>query len=205
MPPLPGPPDTRSKLRRALGIVGAAFCVLVAIGVAALFLALMSARKAGGAEQPSRVVAEGYQPAGPLPLQAARCGVDPSSAPHLLVANLGARRTVCSALVRETRVAESRTPKVTVRSSVVRCQALVLLETAAKWVSAPEYLPESRAVLDRMWELLFAGAEQWGEGKVIGLWAPSATTVPVSGKRQEAPSGNVPAPGWRGRYFARLS
>jgi class 3 adenylate cyclase len=59
-----------------------------------------------------------------------------------------------------------------------RCQALVLLETAAKWVSAPDYLPESRAVLDRMWELLFAGAEQWGEGKVIGLWAPSATTVP---------------------------
>ena len=59
-----------------------------------------------------------------------------------------------------------------------RCQALVLLETAAKWDSAPDYLPESRAALDRMWELLLAAVEQWGEGKVMGLWAPSATTVP---------------------------
>jgi class 3 adenylate cyclase len=59
-----------------------------------------------------------------------------------------------------------------------RCEALVLLESAAKWVSAPDYLPESRPVLDRMWELLFAGAEQWGEGKVIGLWAPSAIGNP---------------------------
>ena len=59
-----------------------------------------------------------------------------------------------------------------------RCQALVLIESAAKWVSAPDYLAGSRAVLDRMWERLFAGAEQWGEGKVIGLWAPSAITVP---------------------------
>ena len=59
-----------------------------------------------------------------------------------------------------------------------RCEALILLETAAKWVSAPDYLPESRAALDRMWELHFAGAEQWGEGKVIALWAPSATAAP---------------------------
>ena len=88
MPPLPSPPDTRSKLGRALGIGGVAFCVLLAIGVAALFLPLMSARKAGGAERPSGLVAEGYRRARPLPLRAARRGVDPRSAPQPLVANL---------------------------------------------------------------------------------------------------------------------
>jgi hypothetical protein len=63
MAPLPGPPDARSKLRRALGIGGAAFCVLVAVGVALLFLTLMSARNTGGAESPendaSKVAATG--------------------------------------------------------------------------------------------------------------------------------------------------
>jgi len=50
MSQFPGPPDTPSKLRRALGIGVTVFCVLVAVGVAALFLTLMSARKTGGAE-----------------------------------------------------------------------------------------------------------------------------------------------------------
>jgi hypothetical protein len=34
--PLPGPLDARSKLRRALGIGGAAFCVFLAIAIARL-------------------------------------------------------------------------------------------------------------------------------------------------------------------------
>jgi class 3 adenylate cyclase/pimeloyl-ACP methyl ester carboxylesterase len=59
-----------------------------------------------------------------------------------------------------------------------RCEALLLLETGAKWLSAPDYLPECEAVLDHMWELHFAGAEEWGEGKVFALWAPGAVGAP---------------------------
>jgi class 3 adenylate cyclase/pimeloyl-ACP methyl ester carboxylesterase len=59
-----------------------------------------------------------------------------------------------------------------------RCEALVLLETGARWVSAPDYLPESQVVLDRMWELHFTGVEQWGDGRVFALWAPSVMGVP---------------------------
>jgi hypothetical protein len=54
MYPLPGPPDARSKLRRALGIGGLALCVLVALGVAALFLTLIGATKTGGADSPEK-------------------------------------------------------------------------------------------------------------------------------------------------------
>src|SRR3954463_6355811 len=32
-----------------------------------------------------------------------------------------------------------------------RCNALVLIESAAKWSSAPDYLPELRAALDDYW------------------------------------------------------
>lgn len=71
MAPLPGPPDARGKLRRALGIGGAAFCVLVAVGVAALFLTFMSASKSGGAESPehyaSKVAATGPRERQPRP------------------------------------------------------------------------------------------------------------------------------------------
>ena len=48
MSTLPGPPVAPSKLRRALGIGAVALCVIVALGVAALFLALMGAGQAGG-------------------------------------------------------------------------------------------------------------------------------------------------------------
>lgn len=48
----PGPPDVPSKLRRALGIGGVTLCVLIALGVAALFLALMGPGQAGGSEAP---------------------------------------------------------------------------------------------------------------------------------------------------------
>ena len=33
-----------------------------------------------------------------------------------------------------------------------RCDALVLLETGAKWDWAPDYLPEERATIDAVWE-----------------------------------------------------
>jgi class 3 adenylate cyclase len=59
-----------------------------------------------------------------------------------------------------------------------RCDALVLLETAAKWDWADDYLPEARGVIDRMWELTLDAIEHWGEGKMIALWAPSATSRP---------------------------
>jgi class 3 adenylate cyclase len=68
-----------------------------------------------------------------------------------------------------------------------RCEALVLVETAAKWRSEPDYLPEAEAALDHMWERLFAGAEEWGEGTVFGLWGPSALGAP--GARQSLGSG----------------
>src|SRR3954467_14327544 len=59
-----------------------------------------------------------------------------------------------------------------------RCEALVLLEAGAKWVSAPDYLAESKAAIDRMWKLQFEAAEEWGEGKLFALWAPSAEGTP---------------------------
>jgi hypothetical protein len=93
--PLPGPLDARSKLRRALGIGGAAFCVFVAIGVAALFLTLMSARKAGSAEQPSRVSLRAISPRVPYRSKLNECGVDPSFAPHLLVARKQDAASTC--------------------------------------------------------------------------------------------------------------
>jgi len=62
-----------------------------------------------------------------------------------------------------------------------RCDALVLLETGAKWVSTPDYLPELREVFDETWARMFEGAERWGDGLVLGaLFAPSATSVPGS-------------------------
>jgi class 3 adenylate cyclase/pimeloyl-ACP methyl ester carboxylesterase len=62
-----------------------------------------------------------------------------------------------------------------------RCDALVLLETGAKWVTAPDYLPELREVFDRIWARVFESVEHWGDGMMIGtLFAPSATSVPGS-------------------------
>ena len=59
-----------------------------------------------------------------------------------------------------------------------RCEALVLLETAARWIAAPDHLPDHREDLERMWSLMFEGAERWGEGEVFRHWAPSASSVP---------------------------
>ncbi|TMK65889.1 MAG: adenylate/guanylate cyclase domain-containing protein [Actinobacteria bacterium] len=59
-----------------------------------------------------------------------------------------------------------------------RCEALVLLETGAKFDWAPDYLPALHAVWDRIWDLQLAGAEHWGDGRVFALWAPSAASAP---------------------------
>ena len=84
-----------------------------------------------------------------------------------------------------------------------RCEALVLLEAGAKWVSAPDYLPESKEAIDRMWELQFAAAEEWGAGKLFALWPPAPRELPVFGRRWEARSGSAQARAWRRPCFAR--
>ena len=59
-----------------------------------------------------------------------------------------------------------------------RCDALILHETAARWVEAPDYFTGEPA-LKRIWALFDSGALNWGDGQVIGgLWAPSAVSVP---------------------------
>ena len=61
-----------------------------------------------------------------------------------------------------------------------RCDALILLETAAKWISDPDYFPDE-AALEPLWTLFSEGGEKWGDGHVIlDLWAPSAMSVPGS-------------------------
>ena len=59
-----------------------------------------------------------------------------------------------------------------------RVDALILHETAARWVEAPDYFPGEPA-LDRLWSMFTNGADDWGSGHVIGeLWAPSAMSSP---------------------------
>ena len=61
-----------------------------------------------------------------------------------------------------------------------RCDALILLETAAKWVSDSDYFPDEPA-LEPLRTLFSEGGENWGDGRVIlDLWAPSAMSVPGS-------------------------
>jgi class 3 adenylate cyclase len=60
-----------------------------------------------------------------------------------------------------------------------RCDALVLLETGAKWDWAPDYLFEDRAWIDSVWEVMLERFPRWGEGGIAGdLWAPSASAGP---------------------------
>jgi class 3 adenylate cyclase len=59
-----------------------------------------------------------------------------------------------------------------------RCDALVLHETAPRWISDADYFADEPA-LERLWELFDSGAYDWGDGRVIGgLWAPSAMSTP---------------------------
>ncbi|MGI9085862.1 MAG: adenylate/guanylate cyclase domain-containing protein [Aeromicrobium sp.] len=59
-----------------------------------------------------------------------------------------------------------------------RCDGLVLLETAAKWQSDPDYLPEHRERLQHPWTVMLENVKRWGNGSVFALWAPSAATLP---------------------------
>jgi class 3 adenylate cyclase len=61
-----------------------------------------------------------------------------------------------------------------------RCDALILLETGAKWFWDFDYLAEESADLEALWELLQDRFALWGSGRVMELWAPSMTTVPGS-------------------------
>ena len=59
-----------------------------------------------------------------------------------------------------------------------RCDALVLHETAPRWISDTDYFADEPA-LDRLWALFDGGGINWGDGQVIGgLWAPSAMSMP---------------------------
>ena len=61
-----------------------------------------------------------------------------------------------------------------------RCEALVLLETAAKWASDAGYMANEPG-MDELSRMFTEGADHWGDGRVMGgLWAPSATAVPGS-------------------------
>jgi pimeloyl-ACP methyl ester carboxylesterase len=61
-----------------------------------------------------------------------------------------------------------------------RCDALILMETGAKWMPDPGYLHEHRDRLMKSWNLMLENTPDWGSGKVFSLWAPSATSVPGS-------------------------
>ncbi len=61
-----------------------------------------------------------------------------------------------------------------------RCDALILLETGAKWFWAPDYLHDESAHIEALWQLLLDAFPKWGSGRVMELWAPSMTGVPGS-------------------------
>ena len=48
-----------------------------------------------------------------------------------------------------------------------RCEALVLLETAAKWVRAPDYMANEPG-MDELCGCSPMAADRWGDGRVIG-------------------------------------
>ena len=59
-----------------------------------------------------------------------------------------------------------------------RCDALILLETAARWESGFAYLEEAGERVQHFWDVLLDGVERWGDGEVIGTFAPSAASRP---------------------------
>jgi class 3 adenylate cyclase/pimeloyl-ACP methyl ester carboxylesterase len=59
-----------------------------------------------------------------------------------------------------------------------RCDALILIETAATWLSKPDYLDEHRERLQHPWHVMLELTERWGSGEVIALWGPSVASRP---------------------------
>lgn len=59
-----------------------------------------------------------------------------------------------------------------------RCDALILLETGAKWTSSLGYLEETSEKLQHLWDIMWSYADNWGSGQVIALWGPSVATRP---------------------------
>ena len=59
-----------------------------------------------------------------------------------------------------------------------RCDALILLETAAVWTWRPGYLDEYREKLQYPWDVMLDATERWGSGEVVACWAPSAASRP---------------------------
>lgn len=57
-----------------------------------------------------------------------------------------------------------------------RCDALILLETAASWLSKPDYLSDQQERLQRPWDLMLPCFQHWGDGEVFALWAPSVAS-----------------------------
>jgi class 3 adenylate cyclase len=53
-----------------------------------------------------------------------------------------------------------------------------MIEAGARFVASDDFLPEARSKLDRVWELQLAATEEWGEGKLFALWAPSVKSAP---------------------------
>ncbi|HUQ00350.1 MAG TPA: adenylate/guanylate cyclase domain-containing protein [Aeromicrobium sp.] len=61
-----------------------------------------------------------------------------------------------------------------------RCDALILLETAAKWTSAPGYLEDLSARLQYPWDVMLPLTEKWGSGSVVAQWGPTVATRPAA-------------------------
>jgi len=59
-----------------------------------------------------------------------------------------------------------------------RCDALILLETGACWISKPDYLSEYKDRLQHPWDFMLDAIERWGAGEVMAKWAPSASSRP---------------------------
>ncbi len=59
-----------------------------------------------------------------------------------------------------------------------RCESLILLETAAKWQSSPDYLPEFHDTLEYPWTVMLEDVKHWGDGLVFARWAPTLGSLP---------------------------
>jgi class 3 adenylate cyclase len=59
-----------------------------------------------------------------------------------------------------------------------RCDALILLETAARWLATDGYLEEAREPLRRFYDVMLNTFDRWGSGESFACWAPSSASRP---------------------------